>query len=209
MSNVPMLQFLKEYGLIQLGASSEMIVPGRVVTRKIARPIAYLKNLLECTQDEWPTMSVNANLPYQVVWDNDLTGKSSLRVPGILTVAGGLRKAARGTFTISKVHSCVFDKKRMDLDEVRLQLRVDEWGRNPDVKPLFRRIRGQMVVQSTWFASEFTLELEAPHGVDMSVAVPVKKITVDGGGEIKWTDKTTLNVKGSDRVPFAIQGWVI
>lgn len=209
MANVPMMQFLGEYGLVQLGASSEMIVPGRVIARKAGRPIAYLKNVLEGTQDEWPTLLVNANLPYQVVWDNDLTGRSSLRIPGILTVAGGLAKAARGTFTISQVHSCVFDRKRMDLDEVRLQLRVDEWCKDPKAKPLYRRIRGQMVVQSTWYASEFTLELEAPGGVDLSATVPVKKITVDGGGEVKWTSKTTLKVKGSDKVPFAIQGWVI
>ncbi len=209
MSGIPMFQFLKEYGLIQLGASSEMIVPGRVVTRKIARPIAYLKNLLEGTQDEWPTMSINADLPYQVVWDNDLTGKTSLKIPGVLSVAGGLKKVAKGTFTISKVRSCVFDRKRMDLDEVRLQLRVDQWCRDPKMKPLYRRVKGHIVVQSTWYASEFSLELEAPHGVDLSVSVPVKKITVDGGGEIKWTNKTTLKVRGSGRVPFAIQGWVI
>ena len=97
----------------------------------------------------------------------------------------------------------------MDLDEVRLQLRVDEWCKDPKVKLLYRRIRGQMVVQSTWYASEFTLELEAPHDVDLSAAVPVKNITVGGGGVIKWTNKTTLSVKGSDRVPFAIQGWVV
>jgi hypothetical protein len=209
MSNVPMFQFLKEYGLILLGASSEMIVPGRIVTRRMARPIAYLKNLLEGTQDEWPTMSINADLPYQVVWDNDLTGKTSLKVPGILTVTGGLKQAAKGTFTISAVRSSVFDKKRMDLDEVRLQIRVAEWGKNPKTKPLYKRVKGHVVAQSTWFASEFTLELEAPKGVDLSATVPVEKITVDGGGEIQWTNKTTLKVKGNERVPFAIQGWVI
>jgi len=209
MSKVPMLQFLRNYGLIQLGASNETIVPGRIVTRKTAKPIAYLKNLLEGTLDEWPTQSVNANLPFRVVWDNDLTGKSSLKIPGILTVGGGLKRAAKGTFKISQVHSCVYDKQRMDLDEVRLQVRVNEWRKDPKSKPLYKRIKGKLVVQSTWYASEFTLELDAPSGIDLSAEVPVKKIAVDGGGEFKWTTKTTLKVKGSDRVPFAIQGWII
>jgi hypothetical protein len=207
MAGVPMLQFLNQYGLIQLGASHELIVPGRIVTKKVARPVAYLKNLLEGTSDEWPTRLIRATLPDQLVWDSDLTGKASLKIPGIITIGGGLRRAAKGRFSVSQVHARVFSL--LELDEVNLRVRVEQWRRNPRAKPLYKRVKGKTVVQSTWYASELTLHLEAPREIDMSAKVPVKKITVAGEGEFKWTSKTTLKIKGNDKVPFAIQGWII
>jgi hypothetical protein len=207
--NVPILQFLRQYGLIQLGASYELIVPGRIVTPKVARPIAYLKNLFEGTNDEWPTELIDANLPYQVVWENDLAGKVSLKIPGIITIGGGLKNAAKGTFSVSQVHARVFDRQRQDLQEMNLCVRLDEWRKRPSAKNLYKRVRRRLVVQSTWYTSELTLELEAPGGVDMSAEVPVNQIKVSGEGKFEWTSKTALNVKGNDKVPFAIQGWKI
>ena len=183
MASVPMLQFLNQYGLIQLGASHELIVPGRIVTKKVARPVAYLKNLLEGTSDEWPTKLIKATLPDQVVWDIDLRGKASLKIPGIITIGGGLRRAAKGTFSVSQVHARVFSL--LELDEVNLRVRVEEWRGNPEAKRLYRQVRGKIVVQSTWYASELTLDLEAPRELDMSAEVPIKNITVAGEGEFK------------------------
>ncbi|OGN93485.1 MAG: hypothetical protein A2Z75_00665 [Chloroflexi bacterium RBG_13_50_10] len=206
---VPVLQFLSKYGLIQLGASHELIVPGAVVTPKVAKRIAYLKDLLEGTNDEWPTELIEAKIPDEVVWENDLKGKVSLRIPGIITIGGGLKNATKGTFSVSEVHTRVFDKRRHDLQELNLCVKADKWRKEPGAKPLYKHVRHKLVVQSTWYASELTLDLKAPGGVDLSAEVPVHQIKVAGEGQSEWTSKTTLKIKGNDKVPFAIQAWEI
>ena len=209
MAGVPILQFLENLGLIQLGASHEFIVPGRVVTNKVARPIAYLRNLLEGTNDEWPTTLIDGSLPDHVVWESDLRGKSSLKIPGIVNIGGGLEKAVKGTFSISQVHARVYDKNRRDLEEANLKVQVEKWRMEPESRQLYKQVKGRIAVQSTWYAAELTLDLEAPRGIDMSAEVPVKKIKVAGEGRFEWTSKTSLKINGSDKVPFAIQGWKI
>ena len=53
------------------------------------------------------------------------------------------------------------------------------------------------------------MELEAAGEIDVSAEVPIKKIMVAGQGELKWTSKATLKVRGNGKVPSAIQGWII
>ena len=84
-----------------------------------------------------------------------------------------------------------------------------QWKKSPGNKQLFQKLKGKVVIQSAWYASELTLALAAARGVDLSVEVPVDKILVAGTGTVNWSGKTTLKITGNDKVPFAIQGWEI
>jgi len=209
MTGLEMSQFLKEYGLILVGASNETIVPGAILDpdRGYAR-IAYLKNQLEGTNDEWRTQMVEGHVSDNVVWDRSLKGKASLKIEGLIGIGGGLGKADKGTFSISTVKTRVFVDQ--GLEEIPLRARVQTWSQDPNSKVAYKLIHHKSVVQSTWYASEFTLEFDTARNVDVSADVKkISNVPVVAGGSAEWEGKNRLKVTGNDRVPFAIRAWKI
>jgi hypothetical protein len=203
-------QFLRGYDrLVLVGASHEYILPGIIISKTRAQLVAKLEYLLDGTNDKWLTKLIEADLPDEVIWDNNLKGKSSLKIPGIVNISGGLTKADKGTVTIGKVHSRQFDINRPDLMELSLRERIKKWRKSsPEAKRMYRRIKGKRLICASWYATEIVLKLEAPRAVDLQAEIKAK-IQADGGGQVEWVDKTSLKIAGNDKVPFAIQYWEI
>jgi hypothetical protein len=217
MARVPLQQFLREYGLLCLGASNMTYVPGSIVDReKKFRNIGYLKNVLEGTENEWPTELVEGHIPDSVEWGKSLKGRASLSIPGVIDIGGGLSEVAGGKFHITGVKTRVLEGQ--NLSAIRLQLAVYQWLQEWRALPqgpernlqqrLWRSIRGTLVVQSTWFAAEYSLDFDASGGADIK-AETEGNVNVGAGADYEWTTRTRLKVTGNDRVPFAMRWWRI
>jgi hypothetical protein len=206
MANVPMPQVLRRWGLLLLGASSEEIVPGVVLDRRTFQRIAYLKNLLEGSEDLWPTQLIDGHIPDVVQWERSLRGRASLVIPGVIAIRGGLGPATGGRFSISQVATRVL--RSQYLDDVRLQVRLEEWAQERSNRRYHRRIRRNLFVESTWYAQEYTLELLGTRGADLEAEV-AENINVGAGASAEWASGTTVRVTGNTRVPFAVRRWVI
>lgn len=204
MASIPMPQVLKKHGLRLLAVSDENIRPGLIVARKRPRPLADLEDLLDGTAGTWPTARVAGHIVDEIAWEKNLAGKASLSIPGMINIGGGLQRAQKGTFSISKVTTVHLS--RSDLMEVRLRARLQQWRKEPGHRPLWERIDEQLFVESTWFCEEYSLEFQTGSGVDVRAEIE-PNIDVGASAEVKWTSKTKLKVVGNTKVPFAIRGW--
>lgn len=206
MPSIPMPQVLRKHGLRLLVVSDETLRPGLVVARKRPRPLADLEDILDGTSGKWPSARFEGHIVDEITWEKDLGGKASLSIPGIIKIGGGLQRALKGTFSISRVTTVQLT--RSDLMEVRLRARLQEWRRKPSNRSIWKGIDDEVFVESTWFCEEYSLEFQTASGVDLQVEVNAN-IDVGAGAEFKWSSKTKLKVVGNDKVPFGIRGWRI
>jgi len=199
-----MPQVLREWGLRLLGASSEEIIPGAVLNpdRGFQREW-YLRHALDGSTEEWPTKLCDGVIA-NVDWERSLGGKASLRIPGIVTIGGGLQRAQKGSFHINEVKTRIFTLP--ELDDIPLQLRVRDWHSDPANLPKWRKLRGKWFVESTWYATDYLLELKGASGADIQAEV-AGDITVGLGADVEWVNARTIRVTGNTSVPFAIRYW--
>ena len=195
-------QYLKRHGLLLVFNSNEAIVPGLILERQGSSffKLDALDQILDDTGISWKTKLLKADLPDTIEGRKKVEGNGSLKLP-FLDIKGGLRRNSTVDFSIGTVHLREFTDNRLRLwNPLRRKLRQIK-KKDPGT---WKDIKGQYLVMSTWYASEYRINLGRARGGELSAGFQ-KKIKVETGAKMA-VDRShkIVNVKGTKKIPFAI-----
>ena len=197
-------QYLKKHGLLLIFNSSATFVPGLIVEKKGSGffKVDALDQILDEPGLSWRTKLVEADLPDSIEGRKKVEANGSVKLP-FLGINGGLKKNTTVDFSIGAVHVREFTHDKLRLwNPVRRQLR--KLKKND--RDAWKDIKGNYLVVSTWYASEYSVTLSRALTADLSASFK-KKLTVESGAKVTL-DKSLkiVNVKGTKKIPFAFFG---
>ena len=196
-------QFLRKYGLTLLPVSIQTTIPGNILKKEKRGyyPYTHLSKLIRKSDDFWEVMWTGANITEEKISRTlSLEGKYSLKTLGV-NINGGLKKAKSATYSITGVKA----KQFVNLDVFEVEQMIDSL-RNRHSS--WKRIRGNRMVELTFYASEFSIEFEVEGDVDLKAEV-AQKIAHGPSSKIEWTTKTSLKIANNDSIPFGFKGFRI
>jgi hypothetical protein len=197
-------QYLKRHGLYVFIAANETYLPGIILNRTGDGfwPLDDLKDIFEQNNLSWATKLVEADIP------DVIAGKSKVGIGGKLTlpflsIDGGLENNRFVDFKIGAVHQCIFQDRRLrNWNPLKRRLQsLKESDKNA-----WDSIKGHYIVLSTWYATEYSVDLG--RALKGQLDVDIKKIKAPKVG----TDLTIapnakiVNVSKNSTVPFAFHG---
>ncbi len=194
-------QFLGKYGIVLLPVSVETTVPGDIL-RKERRgyyPFGSMKNISRNAELDWNVQEIQANFTEENISRSlSLKGKYSLKSMGV-NINGGLSKAKSATYTITGVKA----KNLKSIDTFTIEKELSEIKSRS--RSDWKRIKGNKLVELTFYATDFTIDFEVEGNFDLSAEVG-SKVTHDIGAELVWKTKTSISISKNDRVPFGFKG---
>jgi hypothetical protein len=197
-------QYLKRHGLLLIFNASESFVPGLIVERKGGGffKLDTLERVLAEPGLSWRTKLIKADLPDAIQGRKKVESNGSLKLP-FLTIKGGLQRNKTVDFSIGTVHLREFTDDRLRLwNPLRRRLR----RLKRDDRSAWRDIKGQYLVVSTWYATEYTIGLGRARSGELDASFK-KKISVEAGAKVSVDASSSIvNVKGSKKIPFAFFG---
>ena len=197
-------QYLKKHGLLLIFNASEAFVPGLIVEKKGSSffKLDALDQLLEEPGIWWKTKLINADLPDAIEGRKTVEAKGSVNLP-FLGINKGLKKNTTVGFSIGTVHVREFTDNNLRLwNPLRRKLRKLK----KDDPGTWKDIKGNYLVVSTWYASEYSIALGRALTGDLDASFK-KKISLETGAKLTM-DKShkIVNVKGTKKIPFAFFG---
>jgi len=197
-------QYLKRHGLLLIFNPSEAFVPGLIVERKGSSfyKVDALDQLLSEPGLSWKTKLLKADLPDSIEGRKKVEANGSVNLP-FLDIKSGLKRNSTVDFSIGTVHVREFTDNKLRLwNPVRRRLR----RLKKDDRETWKDIKGNYLVVSTWYASEYSIALGRALTGDLDAGFK-KKISVETGAKVT-VDKShkIVNVKGTKKIPFAFFG---
>ena len=193
-------QFLRKYGITLLPVSIQTTTPGDILKKKKRSyyPYTSLHKWSDLPVSKWKTGWTGAHITQEKISRTlSLQGKYSLKGMGV-DIAGGLGKVKSATYTITGVKA----KKLESLDT--LQIEAILAGIKSQKKGTWRKLRGNHLVELTFYATDFTIDFEVEGDLNLKAEIG-EKVTHAPNTSIKWTSRKSLKIAQNDAIPFGIK----
>jgi len=200
-------QYLKDNGLMLLLASDAKFLPGLIVEKQGPGgfwPVDRLQRLFKGDDLCWDVERIEADLPDSVSGRKAVDASGKLELPFLSIGAdAGLKGNSTVDFKIGAVRERVFASEELAL-WAPLSRRLARLRRERPSD--WERVKGRWVVMSTWYATEYTLDLGRALAGEIDASFR-RHIAVGTGAKLALESGTRIVcVSGNDRVPFAFHG---
>ncbi len=197
-------QYLKKHGLYVFIAANETYLPGIILERRGGGfwPFDNLKNILGPKNLIWTTKVVQADMPDAIAGKRKVGIGGKLTLP-FLSIDGGLESNRFVDFKIGAVHQCIFEDTKLRYWNP-LSRRLKRLKKND--RDVWDSIKGHYLVLSTWYATEYSVDLG--RALKGSLGVDIKKIkSPKVGADLTISPSVKIvNVSNNTKVPFAFHG---